>query len=88
MNAPSLHETCARRLTLDELLAAVSDHQVFAYEYLVAEAGFHPKVVASKFEKAARRGYTEYGVALHRAWLTEKGKAWLAAAPMALSSPP
>ena len=67
-----------RHLTMAEFLAAVADHGVVAREHLIA-AGYHHRVVYAKAEKAARRGYTGYGVVADRPWLTDAGRDFLAA---------
>jgi hypothetical protein len=63
-------------LTLAHLLATIRDRHIVAREALLDE-GYHPNVVSSKFEKAHRRGYTDFGVHPERAWLTEKGRRFL-----------
>ena len=55
-----------------EFLLAVREHEVMAREHLIA-SGHHPKVVYAKAEKAAGKGYTQYGVVADRPWLTDKG---------------
>jgi hypothetical protein len=64
------------RLTMTEFLTAVKYHKTTAREVLVG-AGHHPNVVYAKAEKAARKGYTEYGVVADRPWLTSAGEAFL-----------
>lgn len=64
-------------LTMSEWLTAVRDHGINAWEHLLEE-GVHPKVIASKAEKAASRGYYGYGVVAYRGWLTPKGEQFLA----------
>lgn len=63
-------------LTMAHFLAAVRDHVTDAREVLLAE-GHHPNVVYAKAEKAARKGYTDYGVVADRPWLTDAGRAFL-----------
>lgn len=64
-------------LTMDEYLKAVRDHGTDSREYLLAE-GFHPRVIYAKAEKAARKGYIDYGVIADRGWLTRKGIEFIA----------
>lgn len=59
-----------------EFLSAVREHQTRVREVLI-EQGHHPSVVYAKAEKAARKGYTDYGVTADRPWLTDKGAAFL-----------
>ena len=66
------------RLTMEAFLRAVEVHGSGTREALI-EAGYHPKVVLRKAEKAGDKGYTEYGVVADRPWLTDKGRAYLAA---------
>ena len=44
---------------------------------LLAGAEFHQNVIEAKAEKAARRGYIEYGTAPRYGWLTSKGMDYL-----------
>lgn len=67
-------------LTMLHFLAVVRDHRISTLEVLLAE-GFHPKVIYAKAEKAARKGYTDYGVVADRPWLTPLGSTFLSAAP-------
>lgn len=39
--------------------------------------GWHPKQADAILEKAADRGYIEYGVSARTGWLTDKGRALL-----------
>lgn len=59
-----------------EFLTAVREHRTNARDALIA-CGNHPAVIVAKAEKAARKGYTDYGVAADRCWLTDKGAAFL-----------
>jgi hypothetical protein len=61
---------------MQTFLAAVSEHGHLTREALL-QAGHPIKVITAKSEKAARRGYTEYGVVSDRPWLTSKGRAYL-----------
>ena len=69
----------ATGLDLTTWLRAVAEHGSSAREHLIAQ-GHHPNVIYAKAEKSARRMYTDYGVIADRPWLTDKGRAWLAAA--------
>ncbi len=62
-------------MTLDmtRFLETVNVYGVEAREHLIV-AGFHPKVIYAKAEKAAAKGYTDYGVVADRPWLTSKGR--------------
>lgn len=53
-------------------LDAVAVNGIWAREELLEE-GYHRNVIMRKAEKSARKGYTDYGVVVDRAWLTEKG---------------
>lgn len=64
------------KLTMDTFLGAVLIHRTGAREYLI-DAGYHPSVIYAKAEKAARKGYTEYGVVADRCWLTDAGTEFL-----------
>lgn len=65
------------KITMEEFLRAIQEHGTTMREHFVA-AGHPPKVVLAKAVGAAKKGYTEFGVAPDRPWLTEKGKAFLA----------
>ena len=64
------------KLTMRRYLEAVAADFLTATAVLVAE-GHHPKVVLRKAEKAADKGYTEYGVSCWYSWLDPKGEAFL-----------
>jgi hypothetical protein len=66
----------SEKLTMTEFLAVVRDWQTATREALKAR-GYHPNVIYAKAEKAARKGYTEYGVVADRPWLTSAGEAFL-----------
>ncbi|MER6509573.1 hypothetical protein ACFYUV_49315 [Nonomuraea sp. NPDC003560] len=59
-------------LTTDMVLAAVRDHGFAAYDVLVKD--FPSEVVVAEFTKAARSGFTTFGVGVHLASLTDKGR--------------
>ncbi|GAA4913203.1 hypothetical protein HD597_012400 [Nonomuraea thailandensis] len=59
-------------LNTDMVLAAVRDHGFAAYDVLVKE--FPSDVVVAEFTKAARSGFTSFGVGVHLASLTDKGR--------------
>jgi hypothetical protein len=63
-------------LTMFAFLATVEEHGIDARGILRAE-GFRPNVIYTKAEKAARRGYTDFGVAPDLPWLTDKGRDFL-----------
>lgn len=69
------------RLSMSAWLEAVVEHRFDAREYLIAQ-GINHKVIYRKAELSARKGLTEYGVVADRPWLTNKGRAWLAANPV------
>ena len=71
-DAPSAGMT----LPMADYLAAVAEHGVHAPESLMAE-GYPMTVIYAKAEKAARKHYTDYGVAPHRGWLTSQGRTFL-----------
>ncbi|MGA5762876.1 hypothetical protein [Nonomuraea bangladeshensis] len=59
-------------LTTDMVLAAIRDHEFAAYDVLVRD---HPsEAVIAGFTAAARSGFTTFGVAVHLASLTDKGR--------------
>lgn len=64
------------KLTMTQFLRAVDRHGVDAREALLAE-GWHHKVILRKAEKAAGKGYTDYGVCADRPWLLDEGRAFL-----------
>lgn len=76
------------RLPMGTFLAAIERHGVEAEEALL-EAGWPQWAILTRADKAARGGYTDYGVFVTRAWLTDKGKAWLAVdrSPVAFAPP-
>jgi hypothetical protein len=59
-------------LNTDMILAAVRDHGFEAYDVLVKE--FPSDLVVAEFTAAARSGLTTFGVAVHLASLTDKGR--------------
>ena len=66
----------ADRLTMVEFLRVVDAHSTSTREALLAK-GYHPAVITAKAEKASRKGYTDYGVAPDRPWLTVAGRKFL-----------
>ena len=60
------------KLTMQRFLVTVVAEGVFAREKLIDE-GYHPNVVLAKAEKAARKGYYQYGVVADRGWVTDNG---------------
>jgi hypothetical protein len=44
------------------------------YDYLMELTGQPPKVCYRAIERAARRGFVDYGVSLRTGWATTKGK--------------
>ena len=64
-------------LPMTEYLLAVEMFGTRAFEIMVSE-GVHPNVAYAKAEKAARKGYTDYGTSPRGSWLTDKGRAFLA----------
>jgi hypothetical protein len=66
-----------------QVLQAVVDSQAdqqgpWPYELLMARTGQCEKVCYRAMERAYDRGLLECGVSLRTAWLTDKGKAFLA----------
>ncbi|UBU11495.1 hypothetical protein [Nonomuraea gerenzanensis] len=59
-------------LNTDMVLAAIRDHGFAAYDVLVKE--FPSESVVAEFTKAARSGLTTFGVGVHLASLTDKGR--------------
>ncbi|MEW9552325.1 hypothetical protein [Nonomuraea sp. NPDC050783] len=59
-------------LNTDMILVAVRDYGFAAYDVLVKE--FPSDVVVAEFTKAARAGLTSFGVGVHLASLTDKGR--------------
>ncbi|MEV5325166.1 hypothetical protein ACFMQL_05755 [Nonomuraea fastidiosa] len=59
-------------LTTKTVLAAIRDHGDAAYDFLVDD--YPPDQVIAEFTKAARSGFTTFGLAVHMATLTEKGR--------------
>ncbi len=43
------------------------------YDLLAEQTGQHTKVCYRAMQRAAKRGYLDYGVSLRTAWLTNKG---------------
>lgn len=74
------------RLTMAEFLWSVDHYGLEAREVLV-ELGHHPKVIYAKAEKAARKGYTEYGVVADRPWLTRAGRSFIDQVPPPIGIP-
>ena len=64
------------KLEMTRFLKAVDVYGVEAREHLIA-VGFHKNIIYAKAEKAARKGYTDYGLIADRPWLTDKGNAAL-----------
>lgn len=62
-------------LTTEMVLRTIAEHQFNAWERLTEQ--FPPKIVVAALmrEEAAER--IDYGVALHRPWLTGRGWAYL-----------
>ncbi|MEV5896438.1 hypothetical protein [Nonomuraea fuscirosea] len=58
-------------LNTDVVLAAIRDHGFAAYDVLVKE--YPSDAVITEFTRAAREGFTTFGVAVHLASLTDKG---------------
>jgi hypothetical protein len=63
-------------LNTDVILAAVRDHGHNAYDVLVK--AFPSEAVIEEFTKAARSGFTSFGLGVHLAELTDKGRKRLA----------
>ncbi|MEU5862761.1 MULTISPECIES: hypothetical protein [unclassified Nonomuraea] len=63
-------------LTTNMVLAAIRDHEFAAYDVLVKE--YRSEAVIAAFTDAARSGFTSFGVAVHLASLTDKGRKHLA----------
>lgn len=59
------------------VLAAIAEHRFEAHEHLARR--FPPKLVLAAFLREDQAGRTEYGVAAHLPWLTDAGRATLAA---------
>ncbi|MFI6927116.1 hypothetical protein ACIBIZ_44780 [Nonomuraea spiralis] len=59
-------------LTTNMVLAAIRDHDFAAYDVLVKD--FPSEAVIAGFTDAARSGFTTFGVAVHLASLTDKGR--------------
>ena len=64
------------KLTMQRYLEAVAADRMTAAGALIAE-GHHHKVVIAKAEKAASKGYTDYGTSCWYAWIEPKGEAFL-----------
>ena len=58
---------------------AIYRDMMFATEILEAETGMPIKVVYAAIERAASRGYVEYGTSLRSGWLTTTGQELLRA---------
>lgn len=65
------------KLTMIHFLRTVNTRGMIAREELIRE-GYNPKSIYRKAEKAASKGYTEFGVVADRPWLTPKGKMFIA----------
>lgn len=63
------------KLTLKEYLTALRDD--FFPEATLINRGYPPKLVWSRAERSASKGYSSYGVSPAHSWITEKGKAML-----------
>ncbi|MFB4280832.1 DUF6011 domain-containing protein [Nonomuraea sp. MTCD27] len=63
-------------LNVDVILAAIRDHGALAYEVLIDR--YPSDDVIAEFTRAAREGFTTFGVAVHLATLTDKGTKRLA----------
>lgn len=63
-------------LTTPMILAAVHAHGVDAWEVLTAD--YPPKLILAALQREVDAGRLDYGVALHRPFLTDKGRAALA----------
>lgn len=59
-------------LAINVVLAAIRDHEFAAYDVLVKE--YPSEAVIAAFTDAARSGFTSFGVAVHLASLTDKGR--------------
>ncbi len=59
-------------LTMKRWLACVDRYETNARETLL-DLGYHPTAIEAKANKAARKGYTDYGTIPDRCWLTPKG---------------
>lgn len=64
------------KLMMVEFLTVVDEYGIHAREQLVTR-GYHPKVIEDKAARAARKGYTDYGVAADRPWLLHRGRRFL-----------
>lgn len=68
------------KLTMREFLQATKASATFnmgAPEILIGR-GYHPDAIYAKALEAACKGYTNYGIAADRAWLTGLGVRFLA----------
>lgn len=65
------------KLTMEAFLRAVEAHAQEGTHVLI-DQGYPPKVVYAKAQKAASKGYYEYGVSLPYGWLTPEGRRFLA----------
>lgn len=63
------------KLTLREYLTVLRD-EFFPEETLV-NRGYPPKLIWSRADRSAVKGYSNYGTSPARSWITEKGKAML-----------
>ncbi|MFI9592685.1 hypothetical protein [Nonomuraea sp. NPDC052265] len=59
-------------MSTDMVLAAIRDHEFAAYDVLVKQ--YSSEAVIAGFTDAARNGFTTFGVAVHLASLTDKGR--------------
>ncbi len=55
-----------------------AERNVFAYDILCGVLGCPEKVAYAAMERAADRGFIEYGVSLRTGWITPKGEALFA----------
>jgi hypothetical protein len=69
-------EVYTHGLSLRLFLNCVAVHGTTACAYLI-EDGYPHKVVRAKAEKAARRGYVDYGTSPTACWITDKGREYL-----------
>lgn len=58
------------------ILSAVEAHGVNAWEILAGR--YPPKIVLAAMQREVDAGNLDYGVALHRPWLTDKGRTEMA----------
>ena len=68
--------TTTPRLRMYTYLLTVRDQRWSAWRTL-QDLGYPTKVIAATADKAARRGYTDYGVSPVFAWIEGKGERFL-----------